>query len=209
MKPKKMKKKMKKTNSIPFCKMDVAQLKEMQKSMQESLEVMKEQFNPSSERIAAMIKQMGKINSLAVAKDELFVTTSASQGFGYEIWRTNRDFEEPKRVKSKLNGCCGQLDIQSDGENLIDRREHQIPGGCLHSRWQIAPSIRQSGSGWRHRLWQLLQSNEYPRLFQRRCADGRVEYRHDQAIRCQRKIARQHWQGKNQWRLQTCGSRSR
>lgn len=103
----------------PFLQMDTAQLKEMQKSMRESLEVVKEQFNPSPERIAEMIKQMGNVNSLAVAKDELFVTTSASQGFGYEIWRTNRDFEEPKRVKSRLSGCCGQLDIQSDGENLL------------------------------------------------------------------------------------------
>lgn len=127
----------------PFLQMDVAQLKEMQKSMQESLEVMKEQFNPSSERIAAMIKQMGKINSLAVAKDELFVTTSASQGFGYEIWRTNRDFEEPKRVKSKLNGCCGQLDIQSDGENLLIAENTKFRVG-VYTR--DGKSLRQFGS---------------------------------------------------------------
>lgn len=127
----------------PFLQMDTAQLKEMQKSMQEALDTMKEQFNPSPERVRAMIKQMGKINSLAVAKDELFITTSASQGFGYEIWRTNREFEEPKRVKSKLNGCCGQLDIQSDGENLLIAENTKFRVG-VYTR--DGKSLRQFGS---------------------------------------------------------------
>ncbi|MFN9880205.1 MAG: hypothetical protein ACK557_17180 [Planctomycetota bacterium] len=103
----------------PFLQIDATQLAELKEQMAAGLKTIQEQYTVNPAMIRQTVKQMGQINSLAVAKDELFVTTGSTGGFGYDIWRTDLDFKNPKKVKAKLGGCCGQLDIQSDGENLL------------------------------------------------------------------------------------------
>jgi hypothetical protein len=103
----------------PFLQMEAEQLAEMKQQMADGLKMVQDQYVANPEMIRQTVKQMGQINSLAVAKEELFVTTGSLGSFGYDIWRTDLNFEQPKKVKSKLGGCCGQLDIQSDGENLL------------------------------------------------------------------------------------------
>ncbi|MBN2021903.1 MAG: hypothetical protein JW809_03850 [Pirellulales bacterium] len=54
---------------------------------------------------------------MAVTDRDVFVSCRSSQGYGFEAWRTDRDFKEPKKVATKLAGCCGQMDVQArDGE---------------------------------------------------------------------------------------------
>lgn len=103
----------------PFLGQDRESLKEMLEQMTSSFEQIKAQFAASPERIESMVRQMGHVNSIGIGQEDVFVTCQATQGFGYEIWRVNRDLGEPKKVKANLAGCCGQLDIQSDGENLL------------------------------------------------------------------------------------------
>ncbi len=65
------------------------------------------------------LTQLMRSTGVAVSKQDLFVSLPTSKGFGYDVWRMNFDLEEPTIVIKRGSGCCGQYDIQSDGENLV------------------------------------------------------------------------------------------
>lgn len=56
---------------------------------------------------------------LAVNDRDVFVCCSSSTGHGFDVWRTNYDFEEGKQVVKGLSGCCGNMDIQCKGDQLV------------------------------------------------------------------------------------------
>jgi hypothetical protein len=64
-------------------------------------------------------RQVMRSTGLAVSKQDVFVSLPKTIGYGYSIYRMNHDLEEATVVKGDVGGCCGQLDIQSDGENLL------------------------------------------------------------------------------------------
>ncbi len=59
------------------------------------------------------------VTGIAAGQRDLFVACSASKGVGYEVWRMDRDFTQPKKVVEGLSGCCGQMDIQTHGGDLF------------------------------------------------------------------------------------------
>ena len=65
------------------------------------------------------LTQLMRSTGVAVSKQDLFVSLPTTKGFGYDVWRMNFDLEEPTIVIKRGSGCCGQYDIQSDGENLV------------------------------------------------------------------------------------------
>ncbi len=67
---------------------------------------------------SAMARLM-RSTGIAVSKEDVYVSLPMAAGYGYGIWRMNHDLEEPKLVVEDVGGCCGQLDIQSDGEHLL------------------------------------------------------------------------------------------
>ena len=71
---------------------------------------------PSSE---TALRQVMRSTGIAVSNQDVFVSLPNTVGYGYSIYRMNHDLEEGKVVKGNVGGCCGQLDIQSDGENLL------------------------------------------------------------------------------------------
>jgi hypothetical protein len=77
----------------------------------------KESFQVQSDDSA--LARLMRSTGLAVSKEDVFVSLPMAAGYGYGIWRMNHDLEEPKLVVEDVGGCCGQLDIQSDGEHLL------------------------------------------------------------------------------------------
>jgi hypothetical protein len=59
------------------------------------------------------------VTALGVTDQDVFFSVMGAEGHGYEVWRTNHDFREPKKVVTHLSGCCGQLDIQARGDRLF------------------------------------------------------------------------------------------
>lgn len=53
-----------------------------------------------------------KVPGLAVSDRDVFVAVSSTHGYGYDVWRMDHNFYEPKEVAVGLRGCCGQMDIQ-------------------------------------------------------------------------------------------------
>ena len=65
----------------------------------------------AQQRAAAMRKRM--VRSIAVTGDDVFVCCPAAEGYGFDVWRTDRDFGSGKKIVTGLRGCCGNMYIQA------------------------------------------------------------------------------------------------
>jgi len=67
------------------------------------------------------------INAVAVSDKDVFIVCGETTGYGYAVWRMDRDFQNAKQVMSGLRGCCGQMDIQVQGADLL------VAENCEHA----------------------------------------------------------------------------
>jgi len=89
------------------------------------LNVSKKQFEDAATNMTQAFDQTGSMarwanaTGLAATEDDVFVSCPMLTGYGYGIWRLDHNLENPKVIMDGVGGCCGQLDIQTDGENLL------------------------------------------------------------------------------------------
>ena len=89
------------------------------------LNVSKKQFEDAAANMAQAVDASGSMarwanaTGLAATEDDVFVSCPMLTGYGYAIWRLDHNLENPKSILDGVGGCCGQLDIQTDGENLL------------------------------------------------------------------------------------------
>ncbi len=93
-------------------------LKQQRAVSAESIEQTREVYTQAYASMASL-DRLKSATGIAVTHDDVFVSLPSAQGFGYAIWRLNHNLTEPKEVIPTASGCCGQLDIQSDGDNLV------------------------------------------------------------------------------------------
>jgi len=72
--------------------------------------------------------QQKKVNAIAASDTNVYVTCVATKGYGYDVWRTDLEFGSPEKIVSGLRGCCGQMDVQCCGEELIvaENARHRV-----------------------------------------------------------------------------------
>jgi len=110
--------------------MDVAYIEQLTQISMEELENMRKSYSEyvkqfavgqpiADEEVDSAIANMGQVRSIAVGDEDVFVTCPANLGYGYDIWRVNKELEEPKIVLKGVSGCCGQMDIQAKGKQLL------------------------------------------------------------------------------------------
>jgi hypothetical protein len=79
--------------------------------------------NPAAQNVDAIINQMtGRariINGIAISKADIFVVCGDIPGYGYAVWRFDHNMKNAKKVMGELSGCCGQMDIQVQGTDLL------------------------------------------------------------------------------------------
>ncbi len=104
--------------------------------------------------------QVKRSTGIAVTNEDVFVSLPSLEGHGYAIYRMTHDLTEATIIKDGVGGCCGQLDIQTDGEHLIiaansafEVQFYDRDGKALRSfgrRYQSAGTGTGSGSidGW-------------------------------------------------------------
>jgi hypothetical protein len=73
----------------------------------------------ASQMSTGAMQRMMRATGLAVTAKDVFVSLPQQTGYGYSIHRLTHDLDDPTTVINSISGCCGQLDIQSDGEHLI------------------------------------------------------------------------------------------
>ncbi len=95
------------------------ELLEQQKSTYaESLKSIEESYSQMFGGDAGL-EQVKRATGIAVGKNDVFVSLPSLEGFGYAVYRLDRNLENAKLIKDDLGGCCGQLDIQTDGTDLL------------------------------------------------------------------------------------------
>lgn len=91
-----------------------------------------ESRGPTEQQIQSYIQSVVQlrleISSISSRGDHVFLATQAAVGFGYEVWRTNRDFSGGEKVITGLSGCCGQMDVQCcrSGVFVAENSRHRV-----------------------------------------------------------------------------------
>jgi hypothetical protein len=70
----------------------------------------------------------GAVTGIAATKRDLFIARQPDAGYGYEVWRTDHEFGNAKKIITGLAGCCGQMDVQADGDEvwIPENGRHQV-----------------------------------------------------------------------------------
>ena len=93
-------------------------LKQQLESQQDSYDALKKTYESmfSSDADTSRYKRS---TGIAVAKQDVFVSLPSLEGHGYAVYRLTHDLTDAQLIVDELHGCCGQLDIQTDGTQLI------------------------------------------------------------------------------------------
>ena len=91
------------------------------------LNVSKKQFEEMQANLAQVanvdpngsMARWASATGITATDDDVFVSCPMLTGFGYGIWRLDHELANSKLIMNDVSGCCGQLDIQTDGENLL------------------------------------------------------------------------------------------
>ena len=83
---------------------------------------------PLEKVMAALTSRLRIINGITATDKEVFIATGELKGYGYAVWRMDLDFKNPQQVMSKLSGCCGQMDLQAQGDRLYvaENTRHRV-----------------------------------------------------------------------------------
>jgi hypothetical protein len=71
--------------------------------------------------------RMRVANGLAVSEKDVFVACG-DMGYGFAVWRFSKDLKDAKQILSEIGGCCGQMDIQCHGPDVLvaENTKHQF-----------------------------------------------------------------------------------
>jgi hypothetical protein len=88
--------------------------------MTEAYRTILAQENPSAEAaVEAGLAKARTIHRVAASRDHLFLVANEPAGYGFGVWRCGRDFSAPEKIVDGLRGCCGQMDVQVIGDELV------------------------------------------------------------------------------------------
>ncbi|QDU78633.1 hypothetical protein Pla110_03370 [Polystyrenella longa] len=65
-----------------------------------------------------MMQMKLRVPALSVTEKDIFVTVPSLEGYGFEVWRVDHQFQNPEMIISDLRGCCGQMDVQAKDDKI-------------------------------------------------------------------------------------------
>jgi hypothetical protein len=68
---------------------------------------------------AMLAKQDRRVNAIAAGSKYVYTTTRANKGYGFRVWRSDLDLANSKQIVDGLSGCCGQMDVQCCGDDVV------------------------------------------------------------------------------------------
>lgn len=94
-----------------------------------------------------------EVTGIAVTGRDVFISCPASEGYGFAVYRMDRDLANPKKIIENLRGCCGQMDVQTkDGEVWVpENARHRVTrydrDGKQLSSWGLRSRSKIEGFG--------------------------------------------------------------
>lgn len=85
------------------------------------------------QRVQASIQYKLAASSISATEDEVYLATRAAVGYGFDVWRTDAEFENGKTIITKLSGCCGQMDVKVNDQGVFvaENSKHRV---CRYDR---------------------------------------------------------------------------
>ena len=74
--------------------------------------LVKEEGEPQPGQEEMMLLNKKAVRGIAVTDRDIFVSTPAVEGYGYDVWRMGLDFSEPERIVTGLSGCCNPMNLR-------------------------------------------------------------------------------------------------
>ena len=83
---------------------------------------------PQPPSIDQLVAVQTRIASISASTQDVFFACSSSTGSGFDVWRTDLDFEQGRKVGESLRGCCGQMDVQANdnGVYVAENTKHRV-----------------------------------------------------------------------------------
>lgn len=83
---------------------------------------------PTPPSIDQLVAVQARIASISASTKDVFFACSSSTGSGFDVWRTNLDFERGEKIGESLRGCCGQMDVQANdnGVYVAENTRHRV-----------------------------------------------------------------------------------
>jgi hypothetical protein len=83
---------------------------------------------PQPPSIDQLVATQARIASVSASKTDVFFACSSSTGTGFDVWRTDLDFEQGRKIGESLRGCCGQMDVQANdnGVYVAENTKHRV-----------------------------------------------------------------------------------
>jgi flagellar motor protein MotB len=101
-------------------KAEERQLQQAKQLIEQYDQMEKEQKGRTVEQVLAdMTGRVRVASGVAVSDKDVFVACGDVGGYGYAVWRLSHDLKDPKQVLSGIRGCCGQMDIQCHGPDVL------------------------------------------------------------------------------------------
>jgi hypothetical protein len=96
------------------------QLQQYEQTIKAYEQIIKQQDDQKLDTVIDQLTgRLRTINGIAVSEKDIFIACGDTKGFGYAMWRMTSELKEPKLVLSGIGGCCGQMDIQVSGDELL------------------------------------------------------------------------------------------
>ncbi|MBN9118873.1 MAG: hypothetical protein J0I06_06900 [Planctomycetes bacterium] len=109
-------------------KTETRQMEQLKSLVKQYEQIENEYKNRTVEQvIEQMTGRMRVANGLAVSEKDVFVACG-DVGYGYAVWRFTKDLKDPKQILGEIGGCCGQMDIQCFGNDVLvaENTRHQF-----------------------------------------------------------------------------------
>lgn len=74
---------------------------------------------PPDDAVDRNLTKARTIHRVAASRDHLFLVANEPAGHAFGVWRCGRDFSVPEKIIGGLSGCCGQMDVQVVGDELV------------------------------------------------------------------------------------------
>jgi len=80
--------------------------------------------------VRQLVAAQMKIAAISASKTDIFFTCNSSTGTGFDVWRTDHQFDNGRKVGESLRGCCGQLDVQANDHAVYvaENTRHRVRG---------------------------------------------------------------------------------
>lgn len=109
-----------KDKSEGLSKSDAAQLKQYLQIMDSFKETEKYYDSMTVQSVIdGILGRVKVVNSISANEKDLYLVCGESEGYGFGLWRMDLDLKNPKKIISGISGCCGQMDVQCCGDDIL------------------------------------------------------------------------------------------